>query len=383
MKRVLVKVESHARYARDIARGVVAFALGAPGWELNYHAGSDALPGVLRRYPEADGVIAQALKPPQIEAVRHAGRPVVLVEQEPVPGLPLVQADNRAVGRLAYDHLASRGFQHFAYWGPSQSSYTHDREAGFFGEARRAGHACYARPHSPFHDAHHYPGTPAPPGSSEAGFIAWLPKPVALFAHNTIAARDLAAACRELGLYVPEEVAILGVDNDDLLCEAGTPMLSAIDQGTRRIGHEAAALLDRLMNGEPPPVAPIRVDAATLIERQSTSAFAIQDPDVVEAARFIREHVADGIGVQDVLAHVPLARRTLEVRFKRLLGRTLHEEILRTRVERAEQLLLNSHLAMPEITERCGFTYPSKFSAVFKRTTGMSPTTYRRRFHVG
>jgi LacI family transcriptional regulator len=185
-------------------------------------------------------------------------------------------------------------------------------------------------------------------------------------------------ACRRAGIAVPEEVAVIGVDNEELVCKLAYPPLCSVDPGARSIGYEAAALLDRLMRGEPRPAAPLLIPPVGVIARLSTDVNAIADPDVATAMRFIREHACEGIGVDDVLSHVAVSRSVLQRRFRNLLGRSIHAMIASVRLERAKQLLLETDLPLAVIAKRAGYTHGEYLCSAFRQATGFPPGTYRR-----
>ena len=188
----------------------------------------------------------------------------------------------------------------------------------------------------------------------------------------------LANACAFLRMHVPEEVAILGVDNDLLECGFSVPPISSIMGSARRVGYEAAALLDRLMNGEVVKQTRIQVPPAGVAVRQSTDVLTIADTDIVAALRYIRQHATDPIEVADVVDEILVSRRQLERKFQTLLNRTPHEEILRARIAHAKMLLLSTNKHVLNVSLESGFPSASKFSAVFRRETGVSPKIFRR-----
>jgi LacI family transcriptional regulator len=206
-----------------------------------------------------------------------------------------------------------------------------------------------------------------------------LPRPVGVMACYDIRARHVLDACRRVGLAVPDQVAVIGVDNDEFLCNLAEPPLSSVAPDTRRTGYEAAALLDRLMSGrERPRGQAIFVEPLGVVARRSTDVLAVGDPDVSAAVRFIREHACQGIAVKDLLARVPLSRRVLEGRFRKLLGRTPHEEIARIRFERVRQLLRETRLPLEEVARRSGFRNAEYLSTAYRREFGTAPSVYRK-----
>jgi LacI family transcriptional regulator len=185
--------------------------------------------------------------------------------------------------------------------------------------------------------------------------------------------------CRQMGLRIPDQVALLGVDNDELECRLTSPPLSSVENPSERIGYEAARLLDRLMGATPPTELRISIPAPAVVTRQSTDTLAVEDQDMGRAMAFIREHACGGLSVSEVADHIALSRRMLERRFRQLLGRSVLQEIRNVRIGRARELLLKTDLPMPEIARRCGFSSPQRLAVVFGKIVGEVPTAFRRR----
>ncbi|MFP4053661.1 MAG: substrate-binding domain-containing protein [Phycisphaerae bacterium] len=362
-RHILVGVQTYAAYGRRIIDGILDYADRRRVWEFSANR-EGGLPQVLP--PRIDGAIAEIRNDDQYARAQALNAPVVAITGVYRPGgLATVIADNPAVGRMGAEYLSSLGFEYLAYFGAGEHFYIDQRREGFVGRCRELG----IEPHV-FH-----------PAAGESGLERWLadlPKPVAVMGAEDWSAVAVANACRELGIAVPEQVAILGVDNDEHLCRMANPPLSSIDHGARRIGFEGASLLEELMNGAAVPDFPLLVEPTEVIVRQSTDTLAISDPMVGRAVEYIRQNACNGLDVPDVVRQVRAARRTLEAAFRRTLGRTILQEINRVRVERAKDLLINTDMAMPEICERTGFSYPSRLSYVIKKDTGLSPRDFRR-----
>ena len=211
-----------------------------------------------------------------------------------------------------------------------------------------------------------------------AQWIAGLPKPIGIMAANDWVGQKVLAACQRTGTMVPEEVAVLGVDNDEAICEISDPMLSSIAARHDRVGFHAAELLDQLMHGRTPPRRPLMVGLPTIVVRRSTDIQSIADRDVAEAVRYIREHACGEICVEGVAAHVALSYTTLKRRFRRVLSRSVHEEITRVRIERGRELLSETEMTLPQIAQATGFCHQAHFGAVFKSQTGMTPSQFRQ-----
>jgi LacI family transcriptional regulator len=185
-------------------------------------------------------------------------------------------------------------------------------------------------------------------------------------------------ACRRANVMVPDDVGVIGVDNDGPLCEVSDPPLSSVWPDHRRVGYEAARLLDQLMHGAEAPAAPVLLPPRGVVARKSTDALAVEDRSVAQALRYIREHGCESIEVDDVVRAVPLSRSVLQRRFRTLLGRSVHDEIVRVRLVRARELLQQTDLPLAEIAERAGFRHQEYMGAVFRRRLRQTPGAVRR-----
>ncbi|MDX1564183.1 MAG: substrate-binding domain-containing protein, partial [Phycisphaeraceae bacterium] len=203
-----------------------------------------------------------------------------------------------------------------------------------------------------------------------------------VMACNDLMGQQVLNASRAVGVSIPEEVAVIGVDNDELFCDLSDPPLSSVEPNTEKIGYEAAGLLDRMMQGEPPPSAKVFIDPMGVVTRQSTDVLAIEDRHVAAAVSFIRQHACDGINVEDVLQHVRIPRSSLERRFSASIGRTPKAEIVRVQIERVKQLLAATDYILPRIAELAGFKHPEYMSVVFKQKTGRTPGQYRKESQI-
>jgi LacI family transcriptional regulator len=195
---------------------------------------------------------------------------------------------------------------------------------------------------------------------------------------NDVRAQHVLTACRELGILVPEAVSVIGVDNDELMCELTSPPLSSIEQGSRKIGYQAAALLDRMMDGEKAERLKYVVQPEGIITRRSSDALAIEDAEVSAALAFIRDHACDPVLVCDVVDAVGISRSTLEFRFKTIVGRTIHTEILRTQIEHARHLIATTDLPLKQIAVLAGFSHINYLTTVFREQTGWTPAEFRK-----
>ena len=209
-----------------------------------------------------------------------------------------------------------------------------------------------------------------------------LPKPIGILTWTTNCGREVINACRKADLLIPEQIAVLAADEDELLCELCNPPLSGIALTSERIGYEAAATLDRLMKGRRPTENLILIEPTGVISRQSTDTLAIDDVDVAHTVAFIRNHAGDQIQVEDVLRNVAVSRSQLERRFQEILGRTPAAEIRRVHLERAKRLLEETDMTIPKIAFASGFGSREYLAYVFKFETGLTPREYRSRIRA-
>lgn len=370
---VALLVETSNAYARGVLAGVVAYVRGHEPWSLHLPelGRGDSPPAWLARW-RGDGIIARIETPEIARAVARTGLPVVDVSAgRHLPSAPWVETDDRAIARLAAEHLLERGFRTLGYCGDPRFNWSRWREEYFVRRAAEAGlRAQVYRSRSPAPDRER---------RELAEWARRLPKPAGVLACYDIMAQRLLDACRDAGIAVPDEVAVLGVDDDPLLCDLASPPLSSVIPNTRRTGYEAAALLARRMAGERVPPEAVLIPPLGIHTRQSTDVLALEDRDIAAAVRFVREHACDGATVADLLKAVPLSRRVLESRYRKATGRTPHEDLLRIRIGRVQQLLAETDHSLERIAGLAGFNHPEYMSVAFKRETGMTPGQYRRR----
>ena len=289
----------------------------------------------------------------------------------------VVTAD-REIGQMGASTFLGNGLRHFAYCGLPGLSFSDDRGAGFIQKIQEAGYSVdlYS---SPIRDprAHWYAET-----KRLSRWLSALAKPAGLMACNDDRARMLVDICRARNIHVPDEISILGVDNDEQVVKSCNPPLSSIALAAERGGYEAAALLASLMSGQRPPSRVVTISPTHVVSRQSTDILAIQDPAMGQSLRLIRANSNRNFLVADLAKAVGLSRRVLHDRFKRLLGRTPMEEIHRYRAERIARLLVETNMTVGQIGEVCGFEVEAHVARFFSSQTGMTPLAYRRKNRI-
>lgn len=375
---VALLIETSNAYARGLLEGVTSYLREHRSWSiyLSEHGRGDSVPAWLRGW-KGNGIIARVENRRIAGAVKDCGLPTVdLSAARLLPDVPWVETDNEAIARLALDHLRDRGFRNVGFCGLTDYNWSIWRCEHFQRLAAEAGLRC---------EVHmvRARGDRAADWSTEqselARWISMLPKPAGVMACFDIRGRQLLEACRAAGVRVPDDVAVIGVDNDSVLCELSNPSLSSVIPDAHRTGYAAAELLGRMMSGKRVPARPYLIKPLGIAARRSSDALAIDDPEISTAVRFIREHACEGIGVGQVVQVVLLSRRVLESRFRALVGRTPHQEIVRVQVERARELLTDTDLPLKAIAEKIGVRHAEYLSVMFKRAVGVTPGAYRRK----
>ena len=300
-----------------------------------------------------------------------------MVVQGSLPGveIPFVQVDDRAIAELAANYLMEHRLHLFAFCGLRGPYWSQLRRDCFRTTLAKCGFETHL---------YELPSRSGKAWFSEAErkrlvfWISGLPKPIGVMACNDWAGQRVLDACRQAKVMVPEEVAVLGVDNDETICDLCDPKLSSIVARHDRVGYHAAQLLDQLMQGKSPPKEPVIVGTPSIVVRRSTDLQAITDPDVAAAVRYIRENACHEISVEDVAAHVALSYSTLYRRFQRVLSRSINDEILRVRMERVRELLTETEMPLAQIARTTGFQHQEYLGVVFKAQTGMTPGQFRK-----
>ena len=373
IRHVALIVETSNAYARGLLVGIKKYLITNPGWSiyLGEHSRHETDLSWLENW-RGHGVIARIENEATAAAVRRLGLPAVdLSAARLAPELPCVETDDDAIAQLAVDHFAVRGLRNFAYCGDSQFGWSVKRGLRFHEHVREKGFESHEFRIKPS-------GTVADDRMVMAEWLQQLPKPIGVLACYDIAGQELLEACKIANLAVPDSVAVLGVDNDELICNLTSPPLSSIQSDATRTGFLAASLLDEIMSGigrEPELhlIEPLRV-----VTRQSSDILAVSDPIVARALQLIRERVDEDLAVSTVQRFVGLSRRALDYRFVRVIGRTVHEEIIRTRMERLASLLVSTDWTLPRLAERLQFSHSEYMGIAFKKFTGKSPGEYRR-----
>lgn len=378
---IALLIETSREYGRGLLRGVSRYHQDHGPWSIYFepHGLDEPPPSWLKNW-RGDGILARIDDRRTADVILATGLPAVDIRGA-VEGLaiPFVGLDNRPICQLGFEHLQNCGLKNFAFCGtPRGENPNQDRRCDMFVEfVEEAGERCEIFLGSPRRGK----GSWETEQQQISRWLRGLRKPVGVMTCHDDRGHQTLDACRRAGLRVPDEVAVIGVDNDAHLCNLCTPPLTSIDVNPSRIGYEAAALLNQLMNGMPRPAKPVLLGPPRgLVPRQSTDVLAIEDQDVAAALRFIREYATNGIQVRDVVANARRSPSTLERRIKAALGRTIKAEISIARLQRAKLLLQETDLSIGAVATRSGFSEPKYFCEVFRKSERMTATAYRKMF---
>lgn len=388
-RHIAVLVETSHASARETLRGLLAFIHhSGVRWRLDHEPRrlEKGPPEWIRRW-RGDGIIARSHCPRSMAAVVNSGAPAVeLLGVARHRSVPMVLCDERAASQLAVDHLTACGLRSFAFVGVKGMYWSDNRRVGFQTALEVAGQDCRV------YEFPRHQRLAVPPEDRLRRLTAWLrrlPRPVGIMAANDQYAALTAAACRVAGIDVPDDAAIIGVDNDEVFCELATPPITSVVADHFTIGYEAAKLLATLMEGRGPrrPAADrgrppddwvaVEVPPRGIVERRSTDFQAAPDADVAAALRLIREHFRGPLTVGAVADNLALSRSTLVRRFSSVLGHGFHDELVNARLREAKRLLAGSALSLDAVASNSGFGYPQQMSRVFRSRLGISPAAYR------
>ena len=377
MKTIAIMVENSRAYGRAMIEGVAAYAQEQRDWILRPLTVGDAYTPRLRDF---DGVIARIADDRLADRLAHAGLPVVDVFCQKVrPGIAGVDSDHRRIGQMAREFFRSRGFANTAYCGILGATFSDVRQAAFATETTRV---YDRRSGKPIDESQFYAerADRIPDARHLKRWLKGLPKPVAVFCCNDLRAIQLQRMARELGLRVPEDVAILGVDDDTILCSFAEVPVSSIDPNSFRVGYDAARLL-RTMMGRKPAKERHKVRYAPpgrLIERASTEFMPIDPPWLGNVLMHIERNMRRPIPAREIFTLSGRSSTFVENVFRDRLHTSVQAYITAVKMREAERLIADPSLRISEIAYRCGFSSPQYFCRTFTAAFGMNPKSYRR-----
>ena len=385
--RVLLVISTANLIQRQILNGILRYAHQHGPWEFHMITGLFEEQGIRRtREWGCSGAIALADTKAHINAVLAAGVPAVFVNpprnmlgpKSPLAQYRTVIRDQPAIGRVGADYFLDRQYTNFAFVGDVKNKpWSSERARGFAERVREHGFTCAVYPAPP-------PGERDDFGLEKRRLQTWLrklPKPVALMAARDLRARQVLDTCMDEGLSVPHEIAVLGVDNDEILCETTTPSLSSVSLDAENTGYDCAKLLDEQMHGKGnwrPCI--LTLGMVRVVQRRSTDTTRVADPLIARAMAFIQESLGTPVGVADVARHLNISRRLLEMKARKVIGRTVRDEIQRVRINHARSLLRNTKMTVSEVALASGFYDPSHLGIWFRKRFHITPTMFRASF---
>lgn len=381
IKRIAILVESSRAYGRGLIRGISGYAAERENWQLLYREGQLGQDfGAWLDHWQGDGIIARISSPEDAEIIASCGIPAVdLYGAYPHPAISRVDADHVGIADVAADFFDHSGLTNFAYCGYPGVYFSDIRSDAFKKAIEKQGRQLHvyasSQPHAKSIIAHEEWRV----GREHelANWLESLPKPIALFACNDVRALDVSSACRIAGIRVPEDVSIMGVDNDALICSMSMPPMSSVSPDLTRQGRRGAEILQQLMTGQQQEVVSESVPPVGVVERPSTDQIVSKYPYVVDALRFVKTHIHRPIGVEHVAEHAGVSRSLLDKSFTEELGYTVSQEIRRLRLLKIEYLLKYTDNTLGEIASQTGFSSSTSLSNFFKSIHDVSPGKYR------
>jgi len=380
MKRVVLLINPDRAHTRGLVNGIIRYAGIRGDWTF-YRPIESRMSKTKRllqtlKEMQPDGILMR--QPPEMAGIIELGIPIVafIYSQEKFPKIVNVVTEGASVGKMAAEHLIRCGFENFGFCGYDDWWWSRLRREVFAEAIAQAGCETYfyklprAKANRAWHKEVHI----------IADWLKTLPKPIGIMAANDDRGEMVLEACKIAELRVPDDIAVLGTDNDEIICNLSTPSLSSIVMGVEKSGYEGASLLNTMMEERKPREGELFIRPIQVIQRQSTDVLAIDNREVVEAVRYIRRYATNSIQVGDVVESVLLSRRVLENRFRKILKHSIREEIQYARTDKIIYLLSRTQMTISEISQTMGFPSVANFSRYFCHAKGISPAAYRKQY---
>lgn len=371
---IAIIVETMNAYGQGIIRGIWRSLQEHPVCTIFYEERTlDTPPPSWLKNWKGDGIIVRDRSGKSCQIALKTGAKIVDLSECRCPKVPTILTDHAACSHLAANHLKDCGLKNFAFVGIKKRPFSQKRRDAFLNEVGDC----------PVYELHDNQRALSSWGSDHTAFIKWLkklPKPIGIMGCYDLAGVYVLQSCRTAGINVPESVAVIGVNNDELQCTMVNPTMSSIIQDQERLGYEASQLLQHLMKGGAAPKKNLVIPPLGVAVRRSTDILVIPDLVVVRSLHLIREYACDGISIDNIAAQLNISRRTLERRFYKSMGKTLHEEMIDTQLKKANELLSMTRLTQVNVAKRVGFNSVSHFYSAYRKKFGIGPNEYRKRF---
>lgn len=381
MIRLILLTDFTEAFAHNLLRGILEYSKGREPWvvcrmPLSYKR-ANGIPGVLEwaKKWEADAIIAQFDDTDEVELFQQNG--IIALAQDfksRFSVIPNITSMYKQTGQMAADFFLQKGFRNFAFYGYKDVVWSEERCMGFRDRIveKGFGDCFFEYQKQSLENLWYYESEPV------GNWIRYLPRPVALMACDDTQGNKIMELCRVMGIKIPEEIAVLGVDNDEIICGLSDPPLSSVELNIVKGGYEAARLIERLLLDKDTISKDVVIQPITIINRLSTDIYATDDPLILKALKYIHQNLTNQINVEDIVRQVPLSRRLLEIRFKQVTGQSIHQYISNLRIERFSQLLLSSTEPISELAAQVGLTDAKNLARQFKEWKGCTPIEYRR-----
>jgi LacI family transcriptional regulator len=383
--KILLLIDFSEEYGRALLRGITRYSQVHGPWSFckmpPFVREKYGIEGILKfaREWEAQAIVAQLYNTHEIKKLIDSGIYIIAQDfKERFTEIPNITSNYEKTGVKAAEYFLSKGYRNFAFYGFKEFVWSRERAVGFSDRLKKSGFSVYHfnNTQRSKHRLWYYSQSPL------SDWLVQLPKPIALFACDDNQASHIAEACNLAGIRVPDEVSILGVDNDEIVCNMSNPPTSSIALDTENAGYKVAELIESMILKKTSQFQDILVESTAIISRQSTDIFAIDDSEVLKALQFIRKSISEKIQVADVVKHIALSRRAIEKRFMRIIGRSIYQEILFRKMQKAAQLLLQTKYSIMDIAIQCGFDDDKNFARMFQKTHNISPLHYRKKFGI-
>lgn len=383
MYKIILLIDFSEEYSKELLKGITRYSREKGPWIFClmplYNRETLGMEGILDWAKEwgADGIIGQLYNDSSISTIVKSGIPTIAQDfKERFTQIPNITGAHREAGAMGADYFLRKGFRHFAFYGFEHIVWSRERSQGFEERLHQVGYSVHYFENQEESSEELWYYKP----SALSQWLTSLPKPIAIMSCDDRLGLHITEACRHSGIRIPQDVAVLGVDNDGMFCEISDPPLSSIAQDAEKGGYEAAHLLESMIKGGTDKFYDIVVRPTQIVTRQSTDIYATQDESIAMALKFIHQNIDKNLQVEDVVRQLPLSRRTLELRFQQSVGFPVYKYMQNLRMEKFSKKLLETDQAIFDIALDLGFTDTKNVGRQFRQVYGYSPQEYRSRF---
>lgn len=385
MYKIILMIDFAESYSKDLLKGIARYSKEHGPWVFCrmplFQRETKGMDGIFEWAKEwgADGIIGQMYNDPKVELFKEAGIPIIAQDfYERFRDIPNITGDHKEAGKMGAEYFLKKGFKNFAFYGFRNNVWSRERAEGFETRINQSGYKVHMFEKDQTDSGNIWYYKPSPLSQ----WLKSLPKPIALMACDDNQGQHITEACRHSGISIPQEVAVIGVDNDVMICELSDPPLSSIAQDAENGGYQAAKLLDKMIKHGTEEFYDIIVKPTQVMTRQSSDIYATNDEHIATVLKFIHLNLEKPIQVDDVVKEVPLSRRTLEKRFQEITGYPIYKYIFNLRMEKLSSKLLDTDLNVFEIAIELGLNDSKNIARQFKTLKGCTPSEYRKRYTI-